>query len=79
MVPPLVPRTSGPALALVAIESDIVRGQSVFRQRDTLMAVAVDPDAIWVLNAVPFLRPLRREPRYRRLLVRMSLPEQLRQ
>jgi hypothetical protein len=28
---------------------------------------------------VPFLRLLRREPRYQRLLVRMRLPEQLRQ
>ena len=37
-----------------------------------------DADAIWILNATPFLRPLRREPRYQRLLERMDLPESLR-
>jgi TolB-like protein len=40
---------------------------------------ARDSDAIWILNAVPWLRPLRREPRYQQLLQRMGLPEHLRQ
>ena len=39
---------------------------------------AQDPDAIWILNAVPPLRPLRHEPRYQALLERMGLPEDLR-
>jgi hypothetical protein len=39
---------------------------------------ARDPDAIWILNATPFLRPLRGEPRYQQLLERMGLPENLR-
>jgi eukaryotic-like serine/threonine-protein kinase len=42
-------------------------------------AIAVrDPDAIWILNSAPMLRPLRHEPRYQRLLERMGLPENLR-
>ncbi|HEY6061610.1 MAG TPA: serine/threonine-protein kinase [Gemmatimonadales bacterium] len=40
---------------------------------------ARDPDAIWILNSAPMLRPLRHEPRYQRLLERMGLPENLRQ
>jgi len=39
---------------------------------------ARDPDAIWILNSVPMLRPLRHEPRYQALLERMGLPESLR-
>lgn len=39
---------------------------------------ARDPDAIWILNAAPMLRPLRHEPRYQALLERMGLPENLR-
>jgi serine/threonine-protein kinase len=39
---------------------------------------ARDPDAIWILNATPMLRPLRHEPRYQALLERMGLPEHLR-
>lgn len=39
---------------------------------------ARDPDAIWILNAAPMLRPLRHEPRYQDLLERMGLPENLR-
>ena len=39
---------------------------------------ARDPDAIWMLTGWPSLRPLRREPRYQRLLERMGLPERLR-
>jgi hypothetical protein len=52
--------------------------------RDSMYSVfaraidARDPDAIWILNATPFLRPLRREPRYQALLARMGLPENLR-
>ena len=39
---------------------------------------ARDPDAIWIVNATPMLRPLRHEPRYQALLERMGLPEKLR-
>lgn len=39
---------------------------------------ARDPDALWVINAMPTLRPLRREPRYQQLLVRMRLPAEWR-
>jgi hypothetical protein len=39
---------------------------------------ARDPDAIWILNSMPSLRPLRHEPRYQALLARMGLPEPLR-
>jgi Flp pilus assembly protein TadD len=39
---------------------------------------AHDVDAIWILNAVPFLRPLRNEPRYQGLLERLGLPKDLR-
>jgi serine/threonine-protein kinase len=39
---------------------------------------AKDPDAIWFLNAIPSLRPLRNEPRYQRLLERMGLPREWR-
>jgi serine/threonine-protein kinase len=52
--------------------------------RDSMYALfehpidARDPDAIWILNSAPFLRPLRREPRYQRLLERMGLPEEWR-
>jgi len=35
---------------------------------------ARDPDAIWILNSAPFLRQLRKEPRYQALLERMGLP-----
>ena len=38
-----------------------------------------DPDAIWFLNAIPSLRPMRQEPRYQRLLERMGLPKEWRQ
>jgi hypothetical protein len=40
---------------------------------------AKDPDAIWFLNAIPSLRPLRHEPRYQQLLERMGLPKEWRQ
>jgi eukaryotic-like serine/threonine-protein kinase len=40
---------------------------------------AKDPDAIWFLNAIPSLRPMRHEPRYQRLLERMGLPKEWRQ
>ena len=36
------------------------------------------PFAIWYLNALPALRPWRREPRYQPLLARMGLPEEWR-
>jgi TolB-like protein/tRNA A-37 threonylcarbamoyl transferase component Bud32 len=36
---------------------------------------ARDPDLLQVLNAMPFLYPLRGEPRYQALLARMGLPE----
>jgi serine/threonine-protein kinase len=39
---------------------------------------AREPDALWFLNAVPALRPLRHEPRYQALLERMGLPEEWR-
>ena len=39
---------------------------------------AKDPDAIWFLNAIPSLRPMRHEPRYQRLLERMGLPKEWR-
>jgi serine/threonine protein kinase len=39
---------------------------------------AKDPDALWFLNAIPSLRPLRHEPRYQRLLERMGLPKEWR-
>lgn len=39
---------------------------------------AKDPDAIWFLNAIPSLRPMRQEPRYQRLLERMGLPKEWR-
>jgi len=53
-------------------------------ERDAMYAMfqraidARDPDAIWILNATPMLRPLRHEPRYQALLARMGLPEDLR-
>ena len=34
-----------------------------------------DADLLWVLNAVPYLYPRRREPRYQRLLERIGLPQ----
>jgi TolB-like protein/tRNA A-37 threonylcarbamoyl transferase component Bud32 len=37
-----------------------------------------DPDLLQVLNAMPFLYPIRREPRYQQLLARIGLPEELR-
>ncbi len=40
---------------------------------------AREPEALWFLNAMPALRPLRHEPRYQALLARMGLPEELRQ
>jgi len=39
---------------------------------------ARDPYAIWYLNAVPWLRKWRKEPRYQALLARMGLPEEWR-
>jgi len=39
---------------------------------------ARDTDALWFLNALPALRPMRHEPRYQALLERMGLPEELR-
>jgi hypothetical protein len=39
---------------------------------------AKDPSAIWYLNAIPSLRPLRNEPRYQQLLERMGLPREWR-
>jgi len=39
---------------------------------------ARDPDLLQVLNSMPFLYPLRGEPRYQALLARMGLPEDLR-
>jgi tetratricopeptide (TPR) repeat protein len=39
---------------------------------------AKDPDTIWFLNAIPSLRPMRREPRYQQLLVRMGMPKEWR-
>jgi TolB-like protein len=39
---------------------------------------AREPYALWYLNAVPWLRPWRHEPRYQALLERMGLPESLR-
>ena len=49
-------------------------------ERDSMYALlgraidARDADAFWVLNAMPYLYPLRREPRYQRLLERIGLP-----
>ena len=37
-----------------------------------------DPDLLQVLNAMPFLYPIRREPRYQQLLAQIGLPEELR-
>jgi hypothetical protein len=37
-----------------------------------------DPDLLQVLNAMPFLFPIRHEPRYQQLLARIGLPEALR-
>ena len=39
---------------------------------------AREPYAIWYLNAVPWLRTWRQEPRYQALLARMGLPEEWR-
>ncbi len=39
---------------------------------------AREPEALWFLNALPALFPLRSEPRYQALLERMGLPESLR-
>jgi serine/threonine-protein kinase len=39
---------------------------------------ARDPDVLWILNSMPLLTPLRREPRYQALLARMGLPAELR-
>jgi len=39
---------------------------------------AKDPDAIWFLNAIPSLRPMRQDPRYQQLLERMGLPKEWR-
>jgi TolB-like protein len=39
---------------------------------------ARETDALWFLNAVPALLPLRHEPRYQALLERMGLPDELR-
>jgi hypothetical protein len=53
-------------------------------QRDSMYVMferaidAKDPDAIWFLNAIPSLRPMRQEPRYQRLLERMGLPKEWR-
>jgi serine/threonine-protein kinase len=47
----------------------------------TMFARAIDardPDAIWILNSLPSLQLLRREPRYQALLARMGMPEHLR-
>lgn len=35
-----------------------------------------EPDALRFLHPVPALQPLRHEPRYQALLVRMGLPEE---
>ena len=37
-----------------------------------------DPDALWMLNSFPALRPLRKDPRYQALLERMKLPKEWR-
>ncbi|MDH5284088.1 MAG: hypothetical protein OEW80_09420, partial [Gemmatimonadota bacterium] len=37
-----------------------------------------DPDLLQVLNAMPFLYPIRREPRYQQLLRRIGFPEEQR-
>jgi Tfp pilus assembly protein PilF len=37
-----------------------------------------DPDLLQILNAMPFLYPVRHEPRYQQLLARIGLPEPLR-
>ncbi len=37
-----------------------------------------DGDVLWVLTSIPYLYPLRHEPRYQALLERMGLPEHLR-
>ena len=39
---------------------------------------ARDPDALWMLNSFPPLRPLRKDPRYQALLERMKLPKEWR-
>ena len=39
---------------------------------------ARDPDLLQVVNAMPFLYPIRREPRFQALLARIGLPEGLR-
>jgi serine/threonine-protein kinase len=44
----------------------------------TLLEKAVetrDADLLWILNAIPYLYPRRREPRYQRLLERIGLPQ----
>ena len=53
-------------------------------QRDSMYALfdraidARDPDALWILNAMPNRYTLRSEPRYQKLLARMGLPEERR-
>ena len=39
---------------------------------------ARDPDLLQVINGMPFLYPIRGEPRYQQLLARIGLPEELR-
>jgi len=61
------------------------RSVAALGERDSMYVMferaidAKDPDAIWFLNAIPSLRPMRQEPRYQRLLERMGLPKDWRQ
>jgi TolB-like protein len=51
--------------------------EAMYRMFDRAVA-ARDPDLLQVLCAMPFLYPLRQEPRYQELLARIGLPEDLR-
>ena len=74
---------------MVSLSKDLARGTIMWREyrgdalgeRDSMYVMferaidAKDPDAIWFLNAIPSLRPMRQDPRYQQLLERMGLPK----
>ena len=68
----------GPRLAQRALLLGVLGDSAAMYATFERAIDARDPDAIWILNSMPSLRPLRHDPRYQALLARMGLPESLR-
>jgi TolB-like protein len=66
------------ALANAALLSAALGDKDVMYAMFERAIDAREPYALWYLNAVPWLRQWRQEPRYQALLARMGLPEEWR-